>query len=83
VVLLHTDADHHTIVEVRAHDEPGLLHKVASAISAADATVTGAKVDTLGSEVIDSFFLTDRSGAALSPAHASAVRATVEATLLA
>lgn len=83
VVLMHMDADHHTIVEVRAHDEPGLLHKVASAISAADATVTGAKVDTLGSEVIDSFFLTDRSGAALSPAHASAVRATVEATLLA
>jgi [protein-PII] uridylyltransferase len=83
VVMMHSDADHHTIVEVRAHDEPGLLHKIASAISAADATVTGAKVDTRGSEVIDSFFLTDRSGAALSPAHANAVRTTVEAALLA
>lgn len=81
VVMVHEDSDRHTIVEVRAHDEPGLLHKVASAISAADATVQGAKVDTLGSEVIDSFFLTNRSGQALSPDHARAVRTTVEAAL--
>lgn len=81
VVLVHEDADRHTVLEVRAHDEPGLLHTVASAISASDATVHGAKVDTLGSEVIDSFFLTDRSGAPLSADHASAVRTTVEAAL--
>jgi [protein-PII] uridylyltransferase len=81
VVLVHEDADRHTILEVRAHDEPGLLHQVASAISASGATVHGAKVDTLGSEVIDSFFLTDRSGTPLSSDHARAVRTTVEAAL--
>lgn len=81
VVTVHTDADRHTVLEVRAHDEPGLLHKVAGAISAADATVHGANVDTLGSEVIDSFFLTDRLGEPLSPHHANAVVASVEATL--
>lgn len=81
MVLVHEDADRHTVLEVRAHDEPGLLHRVASAISAADATVQGAMVDTLGSEVIDSFFLTDHFGGSLSANHALAVRTTVEAAL--
>jgi [protein-PII] uridylyltransferase len=69
------------VVEVRAHDEPELLFRITSALVAADSVVTGAKIDTLGSEVVDSFFVTDRLGSPLSEGHADAVRTTVQASL--
>lgn len=82
VVTVVADADRRaTVLEVRAHDAPALLYRVASAVSAAGASIQGAKVSTLGSEVIDVFFLTDRVGQPLSRDHADAVRVTVEATL--
>jgi [protein-PII] uridylyltransferase len=70
-----------TVVEVRAHDEPGLLHRVTAAIAAADATITGAKVSTLGSDAVDVFFVTDPRGRPLSEDRAAALRTTVLATL--
>lgn len=66
-----------TVLEVRAHDAPGLLFRVGQAIAAADAVITAAKVATLGSEVVDVFFLTDAQGGLLSAERAAAVRATV------
>lgn len=83
VVLIDRSPTRHTVVEVRAHDEPMLLYRITSALRAADAVVVGAKVDTLGSEVVDAFFVTDRQGAPLGADHAEAVRATVQATVLA
>ena len=80
-VLLDLTPRTHTVVEVRAHDEPGLLYRITQALVAADAVVTGAKIDTLGSEVVDAFFITDRLGAPLGPDHAEAVRTTVQAAL--
>ncbi len=80
-VLVDMTPRSHTVVEVRAHDEPGLLYRVTQALVAADAVVTGAKIDTLGSEVVDAFFITDRLGAPLGPDHAEAVRTTVQAAL--
>ncbi len=71
----------HTVVEVRAHDEPGLLYRITQALVASDAVVTGAKIDTLGSEVVDAFFITDRHGSPLGEEHSDAVRATVQASL--
>ena len=80
-VIVDTAAANHTVIEVRAHDEPALLHRITSALVASDSLVTGAKIDTLGSEVVDAFFVTDRLGAPLSPDHADAVRTTVQASL--
>ena len=80
-VLIDRSPRTHTVVEVRAHDEPALLYRVTKALVAADAVVTGAKIDTLGSEVVDAFFITDRLGAALGDDHADAVRTTVQAAL--
>lgn len=81
-VSVMTDvSDRSSILEVRAHDESGLLHRIAAAVAAAGAAITGAKVATLGSEVVDVFFLVDRTGAALSPDHAAAVQVTVQAAL--
>ena len=80
-VLVDTTAHSHTVVEVRAHDEPGLLYRITQALVAADAVVTGAKIDTLGSEVVDAFFITDRLGSPLGADHADAVRTTLEGFL--
>jgi [protein-PII] uridylyltransferase len=61
-----------TVLEVRAHDRAGLLYWVTSALAQAGFNVDGAKVSTLGSEVVDVFFLTDESGCALSERRAQA-----------
>lgn len=70
-----------SVLEVRAHDSPGLLHRVAIAISMADATITAARVSTLGADVVDVFYLVCADGNPLSEDHAAAVRVTVLAAL--
>ncbi len=54
------------VLEVRAHDGPGLLHLIASAISHAGMTIGAARVATLGSEVVDAFYVTQPDGGRLS-----------------
>jgi len=70
-----------TVVEVRAHDAPGLLYRVASAVASADATIVGAKVSTLGSDAVDVFFVTDSDGRQLTEDRMAALRTTVLAAL--
>lgn len=74
VWILNEPDARHTIVEVRAHDRPGLLFAVASAITRAHAQIHGAKVDTLGADVVDVFFITDRHGGVLDDAAAGELR---------
>ena len=66
-----------TVLEVRAHDAPGLLHRVGMAIASTGTDIAAARVSTLGSEVVDVFYLVDRRGDALAPALAGAVLDTV------
>jgi [protein-PII] uridylyltransferase len=70
-----------TVLEVRAHDEAGLLYRVADAVARADATIVGAKVSTLGADAVDVFFVTDPSGQRLSPDRAAALRSTILGSL--
>ena len=81
VEVLTDAAERSTVLEVRAHDESGLLHRIATAVAASGAAITGAKVATLGSDVVDVFFLVDRVGRPLSDDHAAAVKVTVRAAL--
>ncbi|CAB4923389.1 MAG: [protein-PII] uridylyltransferase [Actinobacteria bacterium] len=81
VDVLTDAADRSTVLEVRAHDESGLLHRIASAVAAAGAGISGAKVATLGSDAVDVFFLVDPHGLPLSEDHAAAVKVTVTRTL--
>jgi len=60
-----SDAD---VLEVRAHDEPGLLHCIGTAISTAGASIGAARVATMGSEVVDAFYLRRPDGGRLTPA---------------
>jgi [protein-PII] uridylyltransferase len=62
-----------TVLEVRAHDAPGVLHRVGAAIAGTGTDIDAARVSTLGSEVVDVFFLIDRHGLPLSDALAHAV----------
>ncbi len=81
VVILEAASRGTTVVEVRAHDAPGLLYRVTRAVAAADATIVGAKVATLGADAVDVFFVTDSSGGPLSADRQMALRVTVLSSL--
>ena len=58
-------SSHADVLEVRAHDEPALLHRVGEAIRLAGGSITAARVETLGSEVVDVFYLQRPDGSRL------------------
>ncbi|MGH8776480.1 MAG: [protein-PII] uridylyltransferase [Jiangellaceae bacterium] len=70
-----------TVLEVRAHDEPGLLYRLVSALGAGGAVVRSAVVGTLGAEAVDVFYLVDDVGEPLAADAASALVEKVAATL--
>lgn len=55
-----------TILEVRAPDRLGVLHRITAALAEARLDVVAALVDTLGHEVVDTFYVRDHDGAKLS-----------------
>ncbi|MEU3500488.1 [protein-PII] uridylyltransferase, partial [Streptomyces hundungensis] len=72
---------HATVIEVRAQDAPGLLHRIGHALEAAGVRVRSAHVSTLGSNAVDAFYVTDAKGAALGAGEAAGVAARVESAL--
>ncbi|MGF1428552.1 ACT domain-containing protein, partial [Kitasatospora sp. LaBMicrA B282] len=70
-----------TVLEVRAHDAPGLLHRIGRALDAAGVRVRTAHVSTLGAEAVDAFYLTDAAGARLAGAVAAEVAERVREAL--
>ncbi|HEY3881634.1 MAG TPA: [protein-PII] uridylyltransferase [Trebonia sp.] len=66
VTLVDDASSSATVVEVRAHDEPGLLWRIGRALGDAGLNVQAARVETLGAEAVDVFYVTDSSGALLS-----------------
>lgn len=55
-----------TVIEVRAHDEPGFLSKIAHVITENGVDIHAAIVETLGSEVVDVFYVKEPTGEILS-----------------
>ncbi len=78
ITQIVTDA---TIIEVRMHDRPALLHTVATAISEFGVDIRGAIVSTLGAEAFDTLYVTDMDGAPLTDAHATELAAQLEIIL--
>src|SRR3954447_7413607 len=68
-----------TVVEGPAHEAIGLLHRLARALADAELDVRSARVSTLGAEVVDAFYVTDRFG---SPVDDPMRRTEIEARLL-
>lgn len=56
-----------TLLEVRTHDRVGLLATLAQVISQKDIVIQATIVQTLGSEAIDVFYLTEQNGEKLRP----------------
>lgn len=55
-----------TIVEVRAPDAPGVLHKITAAIAAEGLDIVSARINTLGGEVVDTFYVRGPDGRPLA-----------------
>jgi [protein-PII] uridylyltransferase len=55
-----------TVIEVRAHDEPGLLWRIGRALGDCGLDVRAARVETLGAEAVDVFYVTGGDGAPLT-----------------
>ena len=51
-----------TVVEVRAHDAPGLLWRIGRALGECGLDVRAARVETLGAEVVDVFYVVGADG---------------------
>jgi [protein-PII] uridylyltransferase len=58
-----TDA---TVIEVRSHDRPALLFGIGDAITKCNIDIRSAIVTTLGAEAIDTLYVTEINGGALS-----------------
>ncbi|MFJ8982113.1 [protein-PII] uridylyltransferase [Streptomyces sp. NPDC102282] len=70
-----------TVIEVRAQDAPGLLHRIGRALEHRAVRVRSAHVSTLGANAVDAFYVTDADGAPLSPERAAEVAGEVEKEL--
>ncbi|MET9697605.1 [protein-PII] uridylyltransferase [Streptomyces sp. NPDC006529] len=64
-----------TVLEVRAPDAVGLLHRIGRALDAGGVRVRSAHVSTLGANAVDTLYVTDTDGKPL-PAPAAAALAT-------
>jgi [protein-PII] uridylyltransferase len=65
-----TDA---TIIEVRSHDRPALLFSIGDAIRRCNIDIRAAIVTTLGAEAIDTLYVTEVGGGALTQERANQV----------
>ncbi|GGL97144.1 bifunctional uridylyltransferase/uridylyl-removing enzyme [Streptomyces fumigatiscleroticus] len=72
---------HATVIEVRAQDRPGLLHRIGRALEAAGVRVRSAHVSTLGSNAVDAFYVTGAEGVPLAGEEAASVARGLEETL--
>ncbi|MFH8488911.1 [protein-PII] uridylyltransferase [Streptomyces longisporoflavus] len=71
-----------TVIEVRAQDAPGLLHRIGRALESTGVVVRSAHVSTLGANAVDAFYVTeadtDTGAGPLSGERAAAVARAVE-----
>ncbi|WP_405773254.1 [protein-PII] uridylyltransferase [Streptomyces sp. NBC_01538] len=70
-----------TVIEVRAQDAPGLLHRLGRALEDAGVRVRSMHVSTLGSNAVDAFYVTQPHGLPLPGDEAVAVARKLEETL--
>ena len=79
VTLLDDASDTATVVEVRAHDAPGLLWRIGRALGECGLDVRAARVETLGAEAVDVFYVVDAGG---QPVKDAGIRGQIAATIL-
>src|SRR4051794_39569176 len=70
------------IVEVRAGDRAGLLYRLTAAITDEGLDVTSARIETLGADAVDSFYVCNPSGSPVDPGQRQRVDAALVAATL-
>ena len=78
VRVLQDESDHSTVVEVRGPDALGLLYAITSGLSDLDLDIHVAKIDTLGSRVVDVFYVRSSGGEKLDHEQASELPRAIE-----
>jgi [protein-PII] uridylyltransferase len=63
VLIDNHTSDLATVVEVEASDGIGVLYRITQALLECDLDIVSARVQTLGSDVIDAFYVRDGAGA--------------------
>jgi [protein-PII] uridylyltransferase len=75
-------SDSATVLEVRAPDQVGLLHRLTRALFEADLDVVSARVSTLGDLVVDAFYVREAGGSKVTdPGRLEAITGAVWASL--
>ncbi|MEU9285473.1 [protein-PII] uridylyltransferase [Streptomyces sp. NPDC048275] len=72
---------HATVIEVRAHDAPGLLHRIGRAFEQANVRVRSMHVSTLGANAVDAFYVTSPKGQPLPGPEAAGLARSLEECL--
>ncbi|QIY73689.1 [protein-PII] uridylyltransferase [Streptomyces sp. RLB1-33] len=81
VTVASAASRHATVIEVRAHDAPGLLHRIGRALEEASVWVRSMHVSTLGANAVDAFYVTGPKGAPLPAEEAVSVARGLEEML--
>lgn len=67
-----------TVIEVHAADGVGVLNRITRALAELDLDIRTAKVQTLGTDVVDAFYVLDAAGAKITdPEHQAEIRRAV------
>ncbi len=84
VVVDNNDSDHYSILEVHAADRLGLLYALTGALHDLSLDIQLAKVDTIGAEVVDAFYVLRQNGRRLEAEdEIERVRSRIEAAVAA
>ncbi|MFJ3580726.1 [protein-PII] uridylyltransferase [Streptomyces sp. NPDC090127] len=70
-----------TVIEVRAQDAPGLLHRIGRALEGAEVRVRSAHVSTLGANAVDTLYVTRPDGSLLTDGEAADLAKALEGAL--
>lgn len=82
VAVAHGSSRFATVIEVRAQDAPGLLHRIGRALEAPGVRVRGAYVSTLGANAVDAFYVTDPAGRPLADRDAEELARRLQSALV-
>ncbi len=79
VRLIDDASETATVMEVRAHDRPGMLWRIGHALGSHGIQVRAAHVETLGAEAVDVFYVVDAEG---RPVTDEELRSSIRASVL-
>ncbi|MBT2439852.1 [protein-PII] uridylyltransferase [Streptomyces sp. ISL-36] len=81
VTVAAADSRLATVIEVRAQDAPGLLHRIGRALEGATVRVRSAHVSTLGANAVDTLYVTRPDGSLLADEEAADLAKALESAL--